>query len=74
MGMRIQLLALEHCCSISAGSCLTTLLTASDLVPSDYSPFIYLKNWLGSQSFNNNEELMEGVKTYVALPRGGRLL
>jgi hypothetical protein len=24
--------------------------------------FIYLKNWLGSQPFNNNEELMEGAK------------
>jgi hypothetical protein len=23
----------------------------------------YLKNWVGSQLFNNSEELMEGVKT-----------
>jgi hypothetical protein len=34
-----------------------------DLAPSDYHLFTYLKNWLGSQRFNNNEELMEGVKT-----------
>jgi histone-lysine N-methyltransferase SETMAR len=34
-----------------------------DLAPSDYHLFTYLKNWLGSQSFNNNEELMEDVKT-----------
>jgi hypothetical protein len=33
------------------------------LSPSDYHLFTYLKNWLGSQRFNNNEELMEGVKT-----------
>jgi hypothetical protein len=33
-----------------------------DLAPSDYHPFTYLKNWLGSQRFNSNE-LMEGVKT-----------
>jgi histone-lysine N-methyltransferase SETMAR len=26
-----------------------------DLSPSDYHLFIYLKNWLGSQLFNNNE-------------------
>jgi hypothetical protein len=36
-----------------------------DLVPSDYHLFIYLKNWLGSQRFNNNE-LMEGVKTWLS--------
>jgi histone-lysine N-methyltransferase SETMAR len=33
-----------------------------DLPPSDYRLFTYLKNWLGSQCFNSNEELMEGVK------------
>jgi hypothetical protein len=32
-----------------------------DLTPSDYRLFTYLKNWLGSQRFNNNEELMGGV-------------
>jgi hypothetical protein len=32
-----------------------------DLVPRDYHLFIYHRNRLGSQSFNNDEELMEGV-------------
>jgi histone-lysine N-methyltransferase SETMAR len=32
-----------------------------DLTPNDYHLFTYLKNWLGSQRFNNNEELMGGV-------------
>jgi hypothetical protein len=36
-----------------------------DLSPSDYQLFIYLKNWLGSQRFSNNEELTEGVKTWL---------
>jgi histone-lysine N-methyltransferase SETMAR len=36
-----------------------------DLAPSDYQLFSYLKNWLGSQHFNNNEELMEGVTTWL---------
>jgi transposase len=35
-----------------------------DLVPSDYHLFTYLKKWLGSQCFYNNEDLMEGVKTW----------
>jgi histone-lysine N-methyltransferase SETMAR len=34
-----------------------------DLAPSNYHLFTYLKKWLGSQRFNNNEELMEHVKT-----------
>jgi histone-lysine N-methyltransferase SETMAR len=33
-----------------------------DLASSDYHLYIYLKNWFGSQHFNRNEELMEGVK------------
>jgi histone-lysine N-methyltransferase SETMAR len=33
-----------------------------DLAPNDYHFFTYLKNWLGSQGFNNNEELMEGAE------------
>jgi transposase len=36
-----------------------------DRVPSEYHLFTYLKNWLGSEHFNNNEELMEGVKTWL---------
>jgi transposase len=34
----------------------------TDLAPSDYNLFTYLKNWLGSQSFNNNAEFMERVR------------
>jgi hypothetical protein len=42
-----------------------------DLTPSYCKLFIYLKNWLRSQHFYNNEELMEGVKTWLS--SGGRL-
>jgi transposase len=37
-----------------------------DFSPSDYHLFTYLKIRLGSQRFNNNEELMEGVKTRLS--------
>jgi hypothetical protein len=37
-----------------------------DLAPSVYYLFAYLKNRLGSQRFNNNEELMEGFKTWLS--------
>jgi hypothetical protein len=36
------------------------------LTPSNYHLFTYLKKWLGSQHFNNNEELMEGVKGWLS--------
>jgi transposase len=36
-----------------------------DLSPSDYHLFTCLKNWLESQHFKNNEELMEGVKMWL---------
>jgi hypothetical protein len=36
---------------------------STDLTPSYCKLFIYLKNWLRSQRFNNNEKLMEVVKT-----------
>jgi hypothetical protein len=36
-----------------------------DLAPSDYYLFTHLNNWLGTQRFNNNEELMQGVKTWL---------
>jgi hypothetical protein len=36
-----------------------------DLDPSDYHLFTYL-NWLGSQYFNNYEELLECVKTWLS--------
>jgi hypothetical protein len=41
---------------------------SQNLVPSDYHLFTRtcLKNWLRSQRFNNNEELMEGVKTWLS--------
>jgi hypothetical protein len=35
-----------------------------DLPPSDYHMFTYL-NWLRSQYFNSNKELLEGVKTWL---------
>jgi transposase len=35
------------------------------LTPSDYHLFTYLKNWLGSQRFRNNE-LMKGIKTWLS--------
>jgi transposase len=37
-----------------------------DLAPSNYHLFTYLKNWLRSQRFNNDGELMEGVKTWIS--------
>jgi polysaccharide deacetylase 2 family uncharacterized protein YibQ len=36
------------------------------LALSNYHLFTYLKNWLGSQHFNSNEELMEGEKTWLS--------
>jgi hypothetical protein len=37
-----------------------------DVTPSNYHLFAYLKNWLGSQCFNNNDEFMEGVRTWLS--------
>jgi hypothetical protein len=37
-----------------------------DLTSRDYHLFTYLKNWLGSQCLNNNEELMEDVKIWLS--------
>jgi transposase len=37
-----------------------------DLAPCDYHLFTYLKNWVGSQCFTHNEELMKGVKTWLS--------
>jgi hypothetical protein len=36
-----------------------------ELDQSDYHLFTYLKNCLRTQRFNSNEELMEGVKTWL---------
>jgi hypothetical protein len=38
----------------------------SDLTLSDYHLFTYLKNWLESQRFNNNNEFMEGSSQVAA--------
>jgi hypothetical protein len=38
-----------------------------DFALSNYHLFTCLKNWLGSQHFNSNEQLMEGVKTLLSL-------
>jgi histone-lysine N-methyltransferase SETMAR len=45
-----------------------------DLASSDHHMFTrtYVKNWLESQSFNNNQDLIEEVKTWRS--SGGRLL
>jgi hypothetical protein len=37
-----------------------------DLGPSDYHLFNYMTNWLRSQLFNNNEQMMEGVETWLS--------
>jgi hypothetical protein len=37
-----------------------------DLAPSDYHLFTYQMKLLRSQRFNSNEELMEGVKTWLS--------
>jgi hypothetical protein len=36
-----------------------------DLTLCNYHQFTYVKNWLGSQHFNNNEELLDGIKTWL---------
>jgi hypothetical protein len=45
-------------------------LNYPDLAPSDYNLFAYLKKWLESQCLKNNEELMEGVKTWLSSQAG----
>jgi histone-lysine N-methyltransferase SETMAR len=37
-----------------------------DLALSDYHLFTYLKNWLGSEYFSNNEKLLVGVKMWLS--------
>jgi polysaccharide deacetylase 2 family uncharacterized protein YibQ len=37
-----------------------------DLALNGYHLFTYLRNHLGSQCFNNNEMMMEGVKTWLS--------
>jgi hypothetical protein len=57
-----RVVALEHCWSISTGSCLTTLITAPISLRATTT---YVKNWLRSQHCNTNEELMEGARTWL---------
>jgi hypothetical protein len=64
MRVSIPLLTLKHYWSTSTGSCLTTY--SPNLAPIAYHLFTYLKNWLRSQHFDNNEELTEGVKTLLS--------
>jgi hypothetical protein len=59
--MRVQLLALEHFRWELFGH----PPYSHDLFLSDFHLFTYLKNWLRSQHFNNNEVLVEGVKTWL---------
>jgi histone-lysine N-methyltransferase SETMAR len=37
-----------------------------DLALSNYHLFTYLKNWLLSQCFNNNEKVMGGMNTWLS--------
>jgi transposase len=37
-----------------------------DLAPSNYHLFTYLQNWLESQCFNKNDDLIKGVKTWLS--------
>jgi hypothetical protein len=46
-------------------------LYSPDLAPSDYHLLTYLKIWLGSQRHSNNEELLEGVKTWLSSHAAG---
>jgi hypothetical protein len=62
MCVRIQLVALEH----FTWELYDNTSYSSDLALSDYCLFTYLKNWLRSQPFTSNEELMEGVKTWLS--------
>jgi hypothetical protein len=63
--MRVQLLALKHCWTISTGSCLDHPPYSSDLALSNYRLFTYLTNWLRSQHSKNNQ-FTEGVKTWLS--------
>jgi hypothetical protein len=63
MHFHIQLLALKHCWSWEL---FDHPPYNPDLVVIDFHLLTYLKAWFGSQQFNNNEELMEGVKTWLS--------
>jgi hypothetical protein len=42
-----------------------------DLAPSDFHLFACLKKWFGSQRFNNNEDIIEYVKTCLSSQAAG---
>lgn len=74
MHVRIKLLAMEHCQSISAGRCSPTILMALFLLWTTTTCLPTWKTvWVHSTSFSHNEELMESVKKVAEL-RGDRLL
>jgi hypothetical protein len=65
MHIRIQLLALEH------RELFDHPPDSPDLTPGNYHLFPYLKNWLRTKPFNNNEELIEGVKMWLSSQAAG---
>jgi hypothetical protein len=72
MGVRTQLLALEDFEHLN-WELFDHPPHSPDIILSGYRLFTltYLKNWLRPQSFNNNEELMEGVKTWLRSQAAG---
>jgi hypothetical protein len=65
MCINIQVLTLEHCWNISTAS-FDHPPYRPDLTSSNYHVFTYLKNWLQSQCFSNNKELLESVRTWLS--------
>jgi hypothetical protein len=66
VSIRIELLMLEHCCSHFNQGLFDHPPHSPDLSLRYHHLFKYLKKWLLSQHFNNNEELMEGVETWLS--------
>jgi histone-lysine N-methyltransferase SETMAR len=66
MRVRVQLLALEHLLEHFNWELSDHPSYSPNLALSDYHLFTYLKNRLRSQRFNNSEELMESVKTWLS--------
>jgi histone-lysine N-methyltransferase SETMAR len=56
LSVRIKLFALERCWGISNWELSDSPAYSPDIAPSDYRLFTYMKNWLPSQRFKNNEE------------------
>jgi hypothetical protein len=66
MGVRMQLLALEHCWSSSSGSCLTIVLTALIYLSGRLTPVYLPEELVAATSLHNNEELMKGAKAWLS--------